>query len=322
MNSFIKNKYLITGGHGFLGKHVVDNLIKKGVPLENISIPNSSKIDLRNINDVKKIILKNQIVIHLAANVGGLGKGLNKSADYFYDNSMMALNMIKIGNDKGIKKFIGVGSILQYPENTPFPFKEKSLFDTFPSGVTAPYALGKNVMLYASNFFYEQYKFDNVNVILPNLYGPGDDFNPASSHVIASLIYKINKAKINNDNSIKVWGNGNVFKEFMFVKDAAEAILLLTKTNCKTKIFNIGSGVSTSIKSLTYLIAKLMNFYGKIEWEKQEQEGTRKNQLDSELAIKELDFKTKTSLELGIQDTIRWYYNNMGHIIEVAEGKK
>jgi len=311
MTLFINNKFLVTGGDGFLGKHVVENLINNGVPLNNIFIPKSKDFDLRKPFDAKKIVKKDQIVIHLAANVGGLGKGLNKAGDYFYDNAIMALNLIKIGNDVGIKKFIGVGSILQYPENIPIPYEEKKIFSGCPSGITAPYGLGKNVMLNASQFFQDQYKFNSINLILPNLYGPGDDFNPSSSHVVSSLIYKINEAKMNNYNSIKVWGDGSASREFMFVKDAAEAIFLVAKYKNKKNILNIGSGIIITIKELLKTIIELMDYSGNIEWDKQKQVGKKINQLDVNLAIKEINFKSRTTLKTGIKETLKWYYKNI-----------
>lgn len=309
-NYFEKNKFIITGGDGFLGKHVVNYFIKNNVPQENIYVPKSSNYDLRNEDDVKKLLKKNYIIIHLASNVGGLGKGLNKDADYFYDNAIMSLNLFKIGRDVGVKKIVGIGTILQYPDDISIPFKEKQIFDGYPSDLTDPYASGKNIMVKASNFFRSQYNFNSMVLILPNLYGPGDDFNPKSSHVVPSLIFKVNKAKIHNQNSIKVWGDGKSSRDFLYVKDAAEGIFLATKFGKNLNLLNIGSGKITTIKDLTEKICKLMNFNGKIVWEVKKEINNKNNQLDISLAKKNINFVSKTKLIDGLKETINSYLKN------------
>ena len=307
ISNFKKNKFLITGGNGFLGKHVIKYFISKKIPLENIKVPSTSTYDLRIQSDVKKLLKKGQIVIHLASNVGGLGKGLKKDADYYYDNAIMGLNLIKIGKDVGIKKFVGVGSILQYSSEAKLPLQENEILQGNPSGITAPYGLGKNVILHSSIFFKRQYNLDCINLILPNLYGPGDDFNPISSHVVASLIHKIYIAKTKKMKSINVWGNGMVSREFLFVKDAAEAIYLASKNSTKSFVLNIGSGKPTTIKGLTYEICKLMNYSGDINWESTKETGVLANFLETSLSKSELKFSCKTKLTDGLKKTINWY---------------
>lgn len=312
MNSiFKKNIFVITGGNGFLGRHVVDYFLKKKIPKENIIIPTKKKLDLRIQSNVEKLLRKNQIIIHLASNVGGIGKGLEKDADYFYDNAIMALNLIKIGKDVGIKKFVGVGSILQYPKDAHLPLKEEQIWKGAPLGITAPYSHGKNIMLQSSVYFNNQYNLDCINLILPNLYGPGDDFNPISSHVIASLIQKVYKAKTKKEKHIDVWGDGSISREFVYVKDAAEAIYFATKKNLGIQILNIGSGVSTNISSVINEICTIMNYNGVVNWNHTKQTGVKENYLDISESRKKLKFFCKTGLNHGLKKTIEWYIKNI-----------
>ena len=315
MVKFVENNFIVTGGKGFLGRHVVQHLKDVGIPNEKISIISSSDFDLRDINDVKKILKYNDIVIHLAANLGGLAVNIDRQADFFYDNAIMGINLIKVGQEVGIKKFVGIGSIWEYPDKLSIPFKEKNLWNGYPSQITAPYGLAKKVMLMMSQFFNDQYKFNGIHLLLTNLYGPGDDFNPSTSHVIPSLIYKIDQAKLNNLAEIDVWGDGSASRELLFVKDAAEAIIRATKLYNNKSPVNIGSGTKTTIKELIYTLKELMNFQGNIRWDTSKLVGQRDNQFDVSLASKSFGFTAKTSLIEGLQQTINWYFETKDQVL-------
>ena len=307
LNKFTNNHFVITGGNGFLGKHVVEELKQIGVFSKNIKVISSNTSDLRNIDNVRKILKENDIVIHLAAKVGGLAVNINKQADFFYENAIMAMNMIQVGNEVGIKKFVGIGSIWEYPDKLAIPFKETSLWDGYPAEITAPYGLAKKVMLMMSQFYKDQYNLNCIHLLLTNLYGPGDDFNPSSSHVIPSLIYKIDKARSLKKTIIDVWGDGSASRELLYVKDAAEAIILATKFYDNKSPLNIGSGHRITIKDLVFSIIDLMNFRGEVKWDITKVVGQKFNQFDVSLAKEKINFEAKTSLINGLNDTIYWY---------------
>ena len=302
------NKYIITGGNGFLGQHVVKKLIQLKVDRNNILIPRSAKYDLRSLNTVKKLLQKDCIVIHLAAKLGGITANINKQGDFFYDNSIMALNLIKVGNDVGIKKFVGIGSIWEYPDVTEAPFTEEKLWDGFPVNITAPYGMAKKVMLLASQNFNDQYNFNAIHLLLTNLYGPGDSFDPTNSHVIPSIILKIDYANKNNLDYINVWGDGAASRELLYVKDAANAIILATEKYNKKFPVNIGTGKQTKIKELVKIISSLMGFKGQIKWQTDKLVGQKINQFNIDRAKKEFDFVAKTSLINGLKETIKDFY--------------
>ena len=251
---------------------------------------------------------KNQIVIHLAAKLGGISVNRNSQADFFYDNSIMALNLIKEGQKKGIKKFLGIGSIWEYPDNLKAPFKEKSIWNGYPAEITAPYGLAKRFMLTASDFYSKQYKLDTSHLLLTNLYGPGDNFDPKKSHVIPSLINKIYDAKIKNKKSISVWGDGSASRDLLFVKDAARAITIAAFKSNISEPINIGSGKETTIKELVKILFELMGYNGKVKWKIDALIGQKNNRLDTSKSKQILKFSPKFKLVEGLKETIKSYY--------------
>ncbi|MCS7228016.1 MAG: GDP-L-fucose synthase [Endomicrobia bacterium] len=307
MNFFENKRVLVTGGAGFLGSFVVDKLKDKGC--KNIFIPRSKDYDLVDINAVKKVYedAKPDIVIHLAARVGGIGANRANPGKFFYENLMMGVQMMEVGRQRGIEKFVAIGTICAYPKYTPIPFKEENLWNGYPEETNAPYGLAKKMLLVQAQAYRQQYGFNAIYLLPVNLYGPKDNFDLETSHVIPALIRKCITAIRENKNEIVVWGTGNVSREFLYVEDAAEAIVLATEKYNKPDPVNIGSGQEITIKELVNLIAKLTGFKGKIIWDTTKPDGQPRRCLDTTKAYKEFGFKAKTSLEDGLQKTIEWY---------------
>jgi len=284
-------------------------LLKSGAEEENIFIPRSKKHDLRKKEVVDEVIRGVDIVIHLAAKVGGLWYHVGRQADYFYENSIMALNLIDSAYRAGVEKFVGLGSVCEYPDLAPIPFREDDLWNGYPSKITAPYGLSKRMMLAASEAYHDQYGFNAIHLVMINLYGPGDDFDPKSSHVIPALIRRVDEAKNNNDNFIEVWGDGTASREFLYVEDAAEGIVLATEKYNKPDPVNLGAGREIPIKDLAVLICELMDFKGEIRWDISKVGGQHRRMLDVSRAEKEFGFRAGTSFEDGLKKTIDWYLN-------------
>lgn len=302
-------RVMVPGGAGFLGRFVVDNLIQKGVAKENIFIPRSRDYDLTKMPDVVKAYedFKPQIVIHLAAKVGGIGANRENPGTFFYDNLMMGAQLIERARLSGIDKFVGIGTICAYPKFTPVPFKEEDLWNGYPEETNAPYGLAKKMQLVQLQSYRQQYGFNGIFLLPVNLYGPGDNFDPKSSHVIPALIKKCIDAIENGDREIIVWGTGKATREFLYVEDAAEGILLATERYDKPDPVNLGASFEISIKDLVELIAKLTGFTGEIVWDKTKPDGQPRRKLDTSKAQKEFGFKAKTSFEDGLAKTIEWY---------------
>ncbi|MBI2018555.1 GDP-L-fucose synthase [Candidatus Daviesbacteria bacterium] len=301
-------KILVTGGAGFLGKHVVDKIIKKNP--KKVVIPRSKDYDLRNQKDCEKVVQGMDLVIHLAANGGGIGYNRANPGTLCYDNLVMGTHMIEEARRAGVQKFVGLGTICQYPKYTPVPFKEEDLWKGYPEETNAPYGLAKKMLLVLSQAFRQQYGFNAIHLMPVNLYGPGDNFNPESSHVIPALIKKFVDAKIRNDEFVVVWGSGNPTREFLYVEDAARAIVLAAERYNKPAPINLGSSFEISIKDLVNLIKKLTGYKGNIVWDKTKPDGQPRRKLDTSKAEKEFGFKSKTNFEEGLRKTIKWYYDN------------
>jgi len=250
---------------------------------------------------------KPDIVIHLAAVVGGIGANRNNPGKFFYDNLMMSVQTMEIGRQAGIEKFIAIGTICAYPKLTPVPFKEEDLWNGYPEETNAPYGLAKKMLLVQAQAYRQQYRFNAIYLLLVNLYGPGDNFDPKSSHVIPALIKKCFDAIKENKTEIVVWGNGKATREFLYVEDCAEAIVLAAEKYNKPFPVNIGAGFEISIKDLIDLIAELSGFKGKIVWDTSKPNGQPRRCLDTSKAEKEFGFKTKTRFEEGLKKTIEWY---------------
>ncbi|MGD9129822.1 MAG: GDP-L-fucose synthase [Candidatus Woesebacteria bacterium] len=306
---FWQNKtVLITGGNGFLGSELV-NQVKKLDP-KKIIIPRSKKTDLRKQSVCKKIVKNVNIVIHLAANVGGIGYNQKYPGTLFYDNLVMGVHLMEEARKAKVKKFVALGTICAYPKFTPVPFKEKNLWDGYPEETNAPYGLAKKMLLVQAQAYKQQYGFNAIYLLPVNMYGPRDNFDPNSSHVIPALIKKFVDAKEKNKKQVVVWGTGKATREFLYVKDCAEAIILATEKYNKTEPVNIGAGFEISIKELAKLIKKLTVFKGKLIFDKSKPDGQPRRMLDTSHARKEFDFKAKTKFEQGLKETINWYLKN------------
>lgn len=305
-----KKKILVTGGSGFLGKHVINELEKTGVKKSNIKVSKSVEYDLRDVKDCKRALKSVDVVIHLAANVGGIGYNQRKPGELFYDNAIMGINLMEESRIKGVEKFVQVGTVCSYPKHTTVPFREKSLWDGYPESTNAPYGLAKKMLLVMAQAYRDQYGFNAIYLLPVNLYGPGDNFNPKSSHVIPALIKKFIDAKANNSKEVVVWGTGKPTREFLYVEDAAKAIVLAMKKYEKGEPINLGSGEEISIKDLAFKIKKLTNFKGKLAWDKTKPDGQPRRSLDTSKAENEFSFKAIISFEEGLKRTINWYINN------------
>ena len=309
----LKNKRIIvTGGAGFLGKHLVKKIIEKGVPKENIFVPNFEEYDLRKEKYIKRMFsdFKADIVIHLAAKVGGIGFNREKPGELFYDNLIMGIQVMEQARLNNIEKFVALGTICAYPKFTPVPFKEKDLWNGYPEETNAPYGLAKKMMLIQSQAYRQQYGFNSIFLLPVNLYGPGDNFDPSSSHVIPALIKKCVDAVENNKDKITVWGTGKASREFLYVGDAAEGIILATEKYNKSEPVNLGAGFEITIKDLAEKIAKLTGFKGRIEWDISKPNGQPRRMLDVSKAKKEFNFTAKTNFDEGLKKTIEWYKKN------------
>lgn len=304
----LKNKkILLTGGAGFLGQAVYRKLLARGIRSEDISVPRSAERDLRKKEVCDEVVKGQDLVIHVAAKVGGLWYHVGRQAEFFYENAIMGLNLVDSAYRAGVKKFVGLGSVCEYPDDAPIPFKEADLWRGYPSKITAPYGLSKRVMLVASQAYHDQYNFNAIHLLMINLYGPGDDFDPRSSHAIPALIRRVYEAKKNGNNFIDVWGDGTASREFLYVEDAAEGIVLAAENYDKAEPVNLGAGREIPIKDLAEMICRLMDFKGEIKWDTSKVGGQLRRQLDVSLAEKEFGFKAGTSFEQGLKNTIEWF---------------
>jgi GDP-L-fucose synthase len=279
------------------------------VPKENIFIPKVEDYDLRNESAIKKMFsdFKADIVIHLAAKVGGIGFNLENPGELFYDNLMMGIQLIEQARLYNIEKFVAIGTICAYPKFTPVPFKEKDLWIGYPEETNAPYGLAKKMLLVQSQSYRQQYGFNSIFLLPVNLYGPRDNFDPKSSHVIPALIKKVADAKEKGEDKITVWGDGSPTREFIYAADAAEGIILAAEKYNKAEPVNIGSGMEISIKDLAQLICKLMDFKGEIIFDSSKPNGQPRRCLDVSKAKEEFGFEAKTNFEKGLRSTIEWY---------------
>ena len=299
----------VTGGAGFLGTHLIRRLKEHGA--KEIFVPQYPEYDLVREADIIRMIdtAKPDIIIHLAAKVGGIGANREKPGEFFYDNLMMGVQLIHQSWLKGVEKFVAIGTICAYPKYTPIPFKEEDLWNGYPEETNAPYGLAKKMLLVQSQSYREQYGYNSIFLLPVNLYGPGDNFNPASSHVIPALIRKYLEAKEQGANEIVAWGDGSPTREFIYVEDAAEGIALATQKYNSSEPVNIGSSFEISIKDLTETIARLTGFNGSIRWDTTKPNGQPRRKLDTTRAREAFGFEAKTDFEEGLKRTIAWYAN-------------
>ena len=307
MNNLKDKRVVVTGGAGFLGLAVVKKLQERGC--KEIFIPRSEMYNLVENEAVKRLYLdfKPEIVIHLAAKVGGIGVNLENPGKFFYENLMMGAQLMEEGRQFGIEKFVAVGTICSYPKFAPIPFREEDLWNGFPEETNAPYGLAKKMLLVQSQAYRQQYDFNSIVLFLVNLFGPRDNFDLRTSHVIPALIRKCLEAKEEGSPSISVWGSGNPTREFIYVEDAAEGIVLASERYNKSEPVNLGTGHEISIKDLVNQITKLTNFSGKIIWDTSKPDGQPRRCLDVTKAFKEFGFQSITSLEEDLKRTIDWY---------------
>lgn len=307
----LSNKRIcVTGGAGFLGTHLIKKLNARGA--HEIFIPKIEDYDLVNPDDIRRMLddSKPDVIIHLAAHVGGIGANMEKPAEFFYDNLMMGVQLMHESWKRGLEKFVAIGTICAYPKFTPIPFKEENLWDGYPEETNAPYGLAKKMLLVQAQAYRQQYGFNAIFLLPVNLYGPGDNFNPKSSHVIPALIRKCLEAKDQGAEQIIAWGDGSPTREFIFVEDAAEGIVLATEKYDGSEPVNIGSSFEISIKDLTEKIARMTGFEGKIVWDTTKPNGQPRRKLDTSRADQYFGFVAKTDFDQGLQKTIDWYINN------------
>jgi len=303
-------KFLVTGGSGFLGSFVLQKLKDKGVKTENIRVVRSAECDLREKDNCKKAVEGVDIVIHLAAHVGGIGLNKEKPGELFYDNAIMGIHLLEESRKSGVEKVVILGTICAYPKFSPIPFKEEDLWGGYPEETNAPYGIAKKALLVQSQSYREQYGFNSVFLLPVNLYGPRDNFDPSSSHVIPALIKKIADAKAEGKSSITLWGDGTPTREFLYVEDAAEGIVRAAELYDKSDPVNLGAGFEISIKELAEKLVKITEFQGEIMWDTSKPNGQPRRKLCTDKAYEEFGFKAKTSFDEGLRETISWYMQN------------
>ncbi|WFN37120.1 GDP-L-fucose synthase [Methanomicrobium antiquum] len=309
MSFFKDKKVLVTGGAGFLGSNVTKELVKKGASPENIIVPRSRDIDLRIWENCVEIVGDVDIVIHLAAKVGGIGYNQQFPGSLFYDNAIMGIQLMEAARQADVGKFVAVGTICAYPKFTPVPFSEDELWNGYPEETNAPYGLAKKMMLVQSQAYRQQYGFNSIYLLPVNLYGPGDNFDPSSSHVIPALIKKFTEAVRagNSSQTVEVWGTGSASREFLYVEDAARGIVLASEKFEKSDPVNLGSGMEITIRDLVTKISDITGFEGDIVWDKSKPDGQPKRCLDVSRARCEFGFEAKMGFDEGLKRTVEWY---------------
>jgi len=313
MSSFFKDKRIVvTGGAGFLGRYVTEGLDDRGC--ENILVPRRRDYDLVKSDHVRRMYedMKPDIAIHLAAVVGGIGANREHPGEFFYKNLMMGVQLMEQGRMHGLEKLVAIGTVCAYPKHTPVPFREDDLWGGYPEETNAPYGLSKKMLLVQSQAYRQEYDFNSIFLLPVNLYGPGDNFDPATSHVIPALIKKCVDAIENGEDYIECWGTGNVSREFVYAADAAEGILLATEKYNGPDPVNIGSGSEIRIKKLAERIARLTGFDGAIWWDSSKPDGQPRRCLDVSRARECFGFEAKTPLDKGLKATIAWYKAHRG----------
>lgn len=300
-------RVVVTGGAGFLGRHIVARL--QAVGCREIFVPRQADYDLRERDNILRLYAETQphLVVHAAGHVGGIGANRAHPAEFFYDNLMMGVQLLHEAWRVGVEKFVAIGTVCAYPKFTPVPFREDDLWNGYPEETNAPYGLAKKMLLVQSQAYRQQYGFNSIFLLPVNLYGPGDNFDPESSHVIPALIRKCVEAQARGDAEIVVWGDGSPTREFLYVEDAAEGIVLAAERYDSSEPVNLGSAFEISIKDLVHTIANATGFTGRIVWDTTKPNGQPRRKLDTSRAERAFGFRSRTSFAEGLRKTVEWY---------------
>lgn len=307
---------MVTGGAGFLGSHLTTELTRRADDV-NVFVPRSDEYDLRETSEIKRALRDSDpdIVLHLAATVGGIGANQANPGKYFYENAVMGIELIEQARLHGVEKFTILGTICSYPKQTPVPFSENDLFDGYPEETNAPYGIAKKALLTQSRAYRKQYGFNSIYLMPVNLYGPEDDFDLESSHVIPAIIRKCVEARERGDDSITAWGSGEPTREFLYVKDAADGILTATERYDDSAPVNLGSGMEISIRNLVETIADVTGFQGDIDWDTSKPDGQPRRKLDTSRAREQFDWEATTGFQEGLKQTVAWYESHRQEIL-------
>ena len=311
-NSLQQKKICVTGGEGFLGRHVVSALAARGC--SDVFIVRHSEYDLLRRSDIERLYdeVKPQVVIHLASVVGGIGANSKNPGSFFYENLMMGAQLIEEARQRGVPKFVALGTICSYPKMTPVPFREESLWDGYPEETNAPYGLAKKMMLVQSQTYREQYGFNAIFLLPVNLYGPRDNFNLETSHVIPALIRKCVEARRSGATDVVCWGSGLVTREFLHARDCANGIVMAAERYNSQEPVNLGAGFEISIADLANLIVELTGFKGRLVWDATKPDGQPRRSLDTSRAFEKFGFRAGINFEQGLKETIEWYESTLG----------
>jgi GDP-L-fucose synthase len=307
-------KVCVTGGAGFLGSYIQETLRMRGA--DQIFIPRIEEYDLTSITDIRKMLndSKPDLIIHLAALAGGIGANRARPAEFFYENLMMGIPLMHEAWEKGVDKFVAIGTICAYPKFTPLPFKEENLWDGYPEETNAPYGLAKKMLLVQSQAYREQYGFNSIYLLPVNLYGPRDNFNLETSHVVPALIRKMIEAEERGEKEVVLWGDGSPTREFFYAGDAARGIVLAAERYNSSEPVNLGAGMEISIKDLAQLIAKFTGFSGEIIWDISKPNGQPRRAIDVSRAKEYFNFEAEMPFEEGVKKTISWFRENRDEI--------
>lgn len=311
MSFWSDKEILVTGGAGFLGSSLIKRIMDNGAEPSRIRIPRSGELDLRRWENCVKAVKDVDMVIHLAARVGGIGFNRKYPGKLFYDNAVMGIQLMEAARQQCVDKFVVVGTVCAYPKFTPVPFMEGDIWNGYPEETNAPYGLAKKMLLVQSQAYRQEYGFNSIYLLPVNLYGPGDNFDPDSSHVIPALIKKFVEAVRAGSKSVDVWGTGKASREFLYVDDAAMGIALAAERYDKPEPVNIGSGIEISISALVEIIAKLTGFEGTINWDTSKPDGQPRRCLDVSRAREEFGFEAEMDFEEGLRRTVDWYLSQL-----------